>query len=52
MAVENPMPNDMAIKMKLLPKDTAASSVDPNLPTMMLSTIPISVWPSMPKIIG
>jgi len=30
MAVENPIPRDMATKTKLLPKDTAANSTAPN----------------------
>ena len=51
-AVEKPMPSDIAIKIKLLPSDTAASSVDPNFPTIMLSTMPMSVWPNIPRITG
>ena len=46
------MPIDMATKIKLLPNDTAANSVDPSLPTMILSTIIIRVCPNIPKIIG
>ena len=41
--VEKPIPIDMAIKIKLFPKETAANSADPNLPTINLSTIPIKV---------
>ena len=37
-AVEKPIPKDIAIKIKLLPKETAASSADPNCPTIILST--------------
>ena len=52
MAVEKPIPIDIAIKIKLLPSDTAANSVEPNLPTIILSTIPIRVWPNIPNMIG
>ena len=52
MAVENPIPNDIAMNTKLFPNDTAANSVGPNFPTMILSTIPTTVWPNIPKIIG
>jgi hypothetical protein len=52
MAVENPIPSDMATKIKLFPKETAANSVLPNFPTMTLSTIPIKVCPSIPNITG
>jgi hypothetical protein len=51
-AVENPIPNDIATKIKLFPKETAANSVLPSFPTIILSTIPIKVWPSIPKITG
>ena len=37
-AVEKPIPKDMAINTKLFPSETAASSVVPNCPTMILST--------------
>jgi len=52
MAVEKPIPNDIAIKTKLFPKDTAANSVAPRFPTIILSTIPIRVCPNIPKITG
>ena len=52
MAVENPMPNDIAIKTKLLPKETAANSALPSWPTIILSTKLTNVWPSMPNITG
>ena len=51
-AVEKPMPKDMAINIKLLPRDTAANSAVPNCPTMMLSTKETRVWPNIPKITG
>ena len=50
MAVENPIPNDMAMKTKLFPNETAANSVGPNFPTIILSTIPTTVCPNIPKI--
>ena len=37
-AVEKPIPIDIAINIKLFPKDTAANSAVPNWPTIMLST--------------
>ena len=37
MAVENPIPKDMAMNTKLFPKETAANSAVPNWPTMILS---------------
>ena len=37
-AVEKPIPIDMAINIKLFPKETAASSAVPNCPTIILST--------------
>ena len=37
-AVENPIPKDIATNIKLLPKDTAANSAVPNCPTIILST--------------
>jgi len=37
MAVENPIPRDIAMNTKLLPKETAASSAVPSCPTMILS---------------
>ena len=40
------------MKTKLFPKETAASSVGPSLPTIILSTIPTIVCPSIPNIIG
>ena len=43
MAVENPIPIDMPMKIKLFPKETAANSVEPNCPTKILSTTPTSV---------
>jgi hypothetical protein len=52
MAVEKPIPNDIPIKIKLLPNETAANSVEPRFPTIKLSTIPIKVWPSIPRITG
>ena len=52
MAVLNPIPKDMATNIKLLPKETAASSAVPNCPTIMLSTKATRVWPSIPKITG
>ena len=51
-AVEKPIPKDMAINIKLLPRETAASSAVPNCPTMILSTKETRVWPSIPKITG
>ena len=38
MAVEKPIPKAIAMKKKLLPKETAANSAVPNWPTMILST--------------
>lgn len=52
MAVEKPIPRDIAIKTKLLPKDTAASSAVPSCPTIILSAKATKVWPSRPKITG
>ena len=52
MAVEKPIPNDMAINIKLFPRETAASSAVPNCPTMMLSTNATTVCPNIPKITG
>ncbi len=43
---------DIAIKIILLPSETAANSVLPILPTIILSTIPIKVCPTIPKIMG
>ena len=37
MAVEKPIPKDIAMNTKLLPKETAASSAVPSCPTMILS---------------
>jgi hypothetical protein len=37
MAVENPIPTDMAINIKLLPSEIAASSAVPSCPTITLS---------------
>ena len=37
-AVENPIPSDIAKKTKLFPSDIAASSAVPSLPTIALST--------------
>ncbi len=51
-AVENPIPKDMAINIKLLPKDTAANSAVPNCPTIILSISPTKVCPSIPSITG
>lgn len=51
-AVEKPIPIDNPIKIKLLPNETAANSVEPRFPTIKLSTIPIKVWPSIPRITG
>ncbi len=51
-AVEKPIPIDIAIKIKLLPKDTAANSAAPNCPTITLSTKLTKVCPSIPKITG
>jgi predicted RNA-binding Zn-ribbon protein involved in translation (DUF1610 family) len=36
-AVEKPIPRDMATNTKLLPNETAANSAVPNCPTMILS---------------
>ena len=36
-AVEKPIPIDIATKKKLLPKDTAANSAVPSCPTIILS---------------
>ena len=52
MAVENPIPRDMATKTKLLPNDTAANSAVPNCPTMMLSINCTTVCPNIPTITG
>ncbi len=52
MAVEKPIPNDMATKTKLFPKETAASSAVPNCPTMILSTSCTIVCPIRPTITG
>jgi hypothetical protein len=41
-AVEKPIPKDIAIKTKLF-QETAANSVGPNLPTITLSTMPTMV---------
>ena len=51
-SVENPIPIDMPIKIKLFPNDTAANSVEPKFPTIILSTIPIRVCPNIPKMTG
>lgn len=51
-AVEKPIPKDMAMNIKLFPKDTAASSAVPNCPTMILSTKLTKVCPSIPNITG
>ena len=36
-AVENPIPKDIAINIKLFPNETAASSAAPSWPTIILS---------------
>ena len=41
-----------SINTKLPPRETAANSVEPKLPTIMLSTIEIRVCPNIPKITG
>lgn len=51
-AVEKPMPSDIAINIKLFPRDTAANSAVPNCPTIILSTSATTVWPNIPKITG
>ena len=51
-AVENPIPIDIAIRMKLLPKDTAASSLVPSLPTIILSINWTIVCPKSPRVTG
>ena len=38
MAVEKPIPIDIAINIKLFPNETAANSAVPNWPTIILST--------------
>ena len=52
MAVEKPIPKDMAINIKLLPRDTAASSAVPNCPTITLSINCTKVCPNMPNMTG
>src|SRR5699024_2403122 len=51
-AVEKPMPKDIATNIKLLPKDTAANSAEPNCPTIILSTNATKVCPNIPNITG
>ena len=51
-AVEKPIPKDIAINIKLFPKETAANSAVPNCPTIILSTKATRVCPSIPKITG
>ena len=51
-AVENPIPSDIAKKTKLFPSDIAASSAVPSLPTIALSTNWTSVCPTRPIITG
>ena len=51
-AVEKPIPSDMAIKTKLFPRETAASSAVPNCPTITLSANATNVCPSIPSITG
>ena len=51
-AAEKPIPIDIAIKIKLLPNETAARLVGSNFPTIILSIIPTKVWPNNPRIIG
>lgn len=51
-AVEKPIPSDIAINIKLFPNDTAANSAVPNCPTIMLSTKLTNVCPNMPNITG
>ena len=51
-AVENPIPNDIAKNTKLFPREIAASSDVPNWPTIALSTNPTNVWPIIPIITG
>jgi hypothetical protein len=50
--VEKPIPSDIPINTKLPPRETAANSVEPKLPTIILSTIEIRVCPNIPKITG
>ena len=51
-AVENPIPRDIAIKIKLFPKETAANSAVPIWPTIILSTKLTKVCPNIPNITG
>ena len=51
-AVEKPIPIDIAMNIKLLPNDTAANSAVPNWPTIILSTKLTKVCPSIPSITG
>ncbi len=52
MAVENPIPRDIAMNTKLFPKETAASSAVPSCPTIILSAKATKVCPSKPRITG
>ena len=52
MAVEKPIPKDMAMNTKLLPKETAANSAVPNCPTIILSANCTKECPSIPRITG
>ena len=51
-AVEKPIPKDMAINIKLFASDIAASSAVPIWPTIILSTNATMVWPNIPNITG
>ena len=51
-ATEKPIANDIAIKIAVLPKAAAPSSVIPTLPTITLSTNPTRVCPSIPNMTG
>ena len=51
-AVENPIPKDIAKNTKLFPSDIAANSDVPNWPTIALSTNPTNVWPIIPIMTG
>ena len=51
-AVENPIPIDMAMNIKLFPKETAANSAVPNCPTIILSMNATKVCPNIPNITG
>jgi hypothetical protein len=51
-AVEKPIPKDIATKTKLFPNETDASSVVPNCPTIMLSISWTNVCPNNPNMTG